>query len=122
VLAALPGDQRVERAERSPSAGEVEDVGGGAFAAPVPGGEPAVLREPCWGLGVASGKPFVEQAERDTDAAGALVLSGDSDGEDGRGQAGVVVGDRLDAWLRSIADWSVGPRRGSGGEGPCSGT
>jgi hypothetical protein len=44
VQAALTDDQGVERSERSSLAGQVDDVGGGAFPDPVP----VKIEEPLW--------------------------------------------------------------------------
>ena len=56
VLAALPGDQRVERAEGASFAGEDQVVGRGAFAQPVPGWQLHPLAE-ARGVRVAAGEP-----------------------------------------------------------------
>jgi len=61
VLAALSGDQGVERAEGPSLAGEDQDVGRGAFAQPVPSRQPDALAEAAGCPGVAAGQPVVEQ-------------------------------------------------------------
>jgi crotonobetainyl-CoA:carnitine CoA-transferase CaiB-like acyl-CoA transferase len=52
VLAALAGDQRVEGSERTSLAGHGEDVAGGAFPGPVPGGQPGQPGQAGRGAGV----------------------------------------------------------------------
>src|SRR6266704_7131930 len=69
MLAALPGDQRVERAEGASLAGEDQDVGRGPFAQPVAGWQPDALAQAGGCVRIAAGEPVVEQAEGDTDAA-----------------------------------------------------
>ncbi|MGB6455476.1 MAG: hypothetical protein WBH47_13425 [Streptosporangiaceae bacterium] len=60
--AALAGDEGVERGEGAPFPGQDQDVGGGALAGPVPGGQPDVLAERGRGLAAAAGEPAIEQA------------------------------------------------------------
>jgi hypothetical protein len=68
VHAALPGDKDVERGKRAPFAGQDQDVGRGALACPVAGGQPDTLAEAGRLAAAAAGKPVIEQAERDADA------------------------------------------------------
>src|SRR5579871_3110928 len=58
VLAALPGDQRVEGGEGAAFAGQGEDVAGGALAGPVPGGQPGQRGQAGRGAGVVPGQPL----------------------------------------------------------------
>ena len=55
VLAALAGDQGVEGGEGASLAGQGEDVGGGALAGPVPGGQPGQLGQVIRCAGVVPG-------------------------------------------------------------------
>ena len=70
VLAALPGDQRVEGGKHASLARQGEDVAGGAFPGPVPGGQPGQPGQAGRGAGVVPGQPLVGQAEGEPDAAG----------------------------------------------------
>ena len=53
VLSALPGDQRVERAEGASFAGQDRDVGRGVFTAPKPAWQAHALAEVCGACGSA---------------------------------------------------------------------
>src|SRR5947207_13799962 len=70
VPAALPGDEGVQGGEGTSLAGQGEDVGCGAFAGPVPGGQPGQPGQPFWCAGVVPGQPLVEQAQREAGAGG----------------------------------------------------
>src|SRR5512135_254047 len=70
VLAALPGDQRVEGGKRESFAGQGEDVAAGAFPGPVYGGQPGQPGQAGRGAGVVPGQPLVQQAESEPGAAG----------------------------------------------------
>ena len=95
----LPGDEGVQRAEGAAFAGQGEDVGGGAFAGPVPGGQDRPVAELCPCLLAVAAEPVVEEAQGRADAPGngrggavgrfrlGLV-------QDRGGQCGVAVGDR----------------------------
>ena len=61
-LAALPGDQRVEGGKRASLAGQGEDVAGGAFPGPVPGGQAGQLGQAGRSAGVMPGQPLVGRA------------------------------------------------------------
>jgi hypothetical protein len=79
-------------------AGEDQDVGRGAFAVPVAGGQARPLAEVAGSAGVGAGQPVVEQAEGDADAGGDGVVRwvGLCLAQDRGGQGGVVAGDGLD--------------------------
>ena len=80
VFAALPGDQRVEGAERAALVGKGEDVVRRAFADPVPGRQLRALAEVVRCAWIAAGQPAVEQAQATPMqlATVAAELSGDS--------------------------------------------
>src|SRR5260370_29084746 len=67
LLSALPGDQRAERAEGASFAGEDQDVGRGASAAPVPGWQVRPPAEIVGGVRVSAGQPVGEESDRDPD-------------------------------------------------------
>jgi hypothetical protein len=67
--AALAEVQLVQGAEGPALTGQNEDVGGGAFAVPVPGGQPGALGQTGGSGLVPVGQPVVEQSEGDADTA-----------------------------------------------------
>ena len=95
VLAALPGDQRVEGGKRTSLARQGEDVGGGAFPGPVPGGRPGQPGQAGRCAGVVPGQPLVQQAQGEPDAGG-----------DGGGRSS---GDSGWAWSKTPAASAVSP-------------
>lgn len=77
MFAALPGDQCVERAEGASFAGEHQDVGRGAFAAPVPGGQVHVPPK-ISGAAVSATDSQLSSRPRATPMQAATVLPGES--------------------------------------------
>nr|WP_169333893.1 hypothetical protein [Nocardia pneumoniae] len=70
VQAALAGDDGVLFGEGTVFSGQGEQVGGGAFADPMPAGQAHGGGQSFRCVEVAAGEPVVEQAGADADAAG----------------------------------------------------
>ncbi|WP_299736703.1 hypothetical protein [Pseudonocardia sp. 73-21] len=68
MFATLSDDQRVQRAEGASLPGEDEDVGRGAFTAPVPGRQLCSWADTVGCVRVSAAEPVIKQPESGADA------------------------------------------------------